>query len=66
MPGSTYFEGGIWDNIGKENEEMYNTFVAKIPFGCMARPKEITDAIVFMASQRASWISGATLLIDGV
>ena len=29
-------------------------------------PEEVANAIVFVASERASWVSGVTLLVDGV
>ena len=36
-----------------------------VPLKRFAMPEEIADAVVFLASCRASFITGATLLIDG-
>ena len=38
---------------------------AKLPLGRMARPEEIANAVVFLASPRASYITGAILAMDG-
>ena len=36
-----------------------------IPAGRLGRPEEVADLIAFLASQRASYITGASILIDG-
>jgi 3-oxoacyl-[acyl-carrier protein] reductase len=35
------------------------------PIGRIAEPREIADAVVFLASERASFITGVSLLVDG-
>lgn len=39
--------------------------VARIPMGRMAAPEEIARAVVFLASEQASYVNGATLTMDG-
>lgn len=39
--------------------------VANIPLGRMVEPAEFADAVVFLASDRANYITGQTIVIDG-
>lgn len=66
IPGNVYFEGGRWDELRKADsigiEEYINNNVPMKRFG---KPEEIADAIAFMVSERASFITGTTIVIDG-
>jgi NAD(P)-dependent dehydrogenase (short-subunit alcohol dehydrogenase family) len=46
-------------------EEARKRSVARIPMGRMAAPEEIASAVVFLASDQASYITGVTLAMDG-
>ncbi len=48
-----------------ENPEMYDRVVALHPIGRFAQPIEIARAILFLASDEASFITGACLVVDG-
>jgi len=37
----------------------------EIPLGRLGRPEELADLVVFLASERASYITGATIQVDG-
>ena len=64
-PGNTYFKGGVWASIEQENRELFDTATALNPTGRMGRPEEAAVAIVFLASPRASRVSGTNLVVDG-
>ncbi|MFL6208185.1 MAG: SDR family oxidoreductase [Pyrinomonadaceae bacterium] len=50
---------------GKSKDEMIKTWAAQIPAGRLADPAEIAAAVAFLASERASYITGVTLQVDG-
>lgn len=64
-PGNTYFTGGVWENIEKNNPELFSTSLALNPTGRMATPQEIANAVTFLASPAASFIYGTNLVVDG-
>jgi len=65
-PGSTLHPGGSWDRKRKADPEGIARFVEnELPYGRFGTPEEIAAAIVFLASPRASLITGACLTVDG-
>ena len=64
-PGPVYFEGGPWAQIEKAMPKMYESTLKTCPQGRMGTPEEIANAVVFLASPRASLITGAHLVADG-
>jgi 3-oxoacyl-[acyl-carrier protein] reductase len=65
-PGSILFEGGSWWKRQQENPTAIAEFVAhELPFGRFGRPEEVGDVVAFVASSRASWISGTSVVVDG-
>ena len=41
------------------------TFTTQVPLGRLALPDEIADAVLFLASDRARFITGQALVVDG-
>jgi 3-oxoacyl-[acyl-carrier protein] reductase len=64
-PGNTYFEGGIWNNIEKGNPDFFKMAMGLNPTGRMGTAEEVAAGVVFLASPKASRISGTNLIIDG-
>ncbi len=50
---------------GVPEEEIKNRWTAEIPLRRLGKPEEIADTIVWLASERASYITGQTILVDG-
>ena len=64
-PGNVYFKGGVWNVLEQSNPELFRTMVGRNPMGRMGTPQEVANAVVFLASPRASFITGTNLIIDG-
>ena len=50
---------------GIDADEALRRVTARLPIGRIARPEEIADAVLFLASARASYVTGAILAMDG-
>jgi 3-oxoacyl-[acyl-carrier protein] reductase len=65
-PGSILFEGGSWWKRQQENPDAIADFVRReLPFGRFGRAEEVGEVVAFLASPRASWIAGTSIVIDG-
>jgi 3-oxoacyl-[acyl-carrier protein] reductase len=65
-PGSISFPGGSWDRRQREDPEGIARFIAEeLPFGRFGCAEEVGDVVAFLASPRASWVSGASITVDG-
>jgi 3-oxoacyl-[acyl-carrier protein] reductase len=64
-PGNVYFKGGVWNIVEERNPEMFASMLARNPMGRMGTPEEVANAVIFLASPRASFITGTNLIIDG-
>ncbi len=51
--------------LGKSEAEIFDAWAADAPLQRLGEPREVADAIVWLASERASYITGQTLLVDG-
>ena len=65
-PGSISFPGGSWHRRQQEEPEAMADFIRlSLPFGRFGRAEEVGNVVAFLASPRASWVSGATMTVDG-
>ena len=64
-PGSIEFANGLWDTFRRSNPDFYAMVLGTIPWGRMGTPEEVANAALFLVSDRASWITGVCLGVDG-
>jgi 3-oxoacyl-[acyl-carrier protein] reductase len=64
-PGTVLFEGGVWAGIRDGRPEFFQQMITRNPTGRMGTPEEIAAAAVFLASPRASFVTGSNLVVDG-
>jgi 3-oxoacyl-[acyl-carrier protein] reductase len=65
-PGSIMFEGGSWWKRQQADPTGIAQFIEQeLPFGRFGKPDEVGAVIAFLASAKASWISGTTVVVDG-
>jgi 3-oxoacyl-[acyl-carrier protein] reductase len=50
---------------GRSEKEIGQTWIDQIPLGRLGKPEELADAIVWLASNQASFVTGQTILVDG-
>lgn len=71
LPGATMTDRleGIIQNKSKVNgktlKEVRDAMLAEIPVGRFAETEEIADAVLFLASEKAAYINGVSLAVDG-
>jgi 3-oxoacyl-[acyl-carrier protein] reductase len=65
-PGSVAFPGGSWGRRLEEDPEGMARFVEQnIPMGRFGTPEEIANVVTFLCSDKASWVTGACINVDG-
>lgn len=65
-PGSTMFPGGSWHRRQQADPAAMAEFIKReLPFGRFGRPEEVGAVVAFLASSKASWVSGASIVVDG-
>ncbi len=65
-PGNVLFPGGSWDvKIKQDPERVEKLISATVPMQRFGTPEEIASAALFLCSDKASFITGSVLVVDG-
>ena len=64
-PGSIEFPGGSWERRRTTDPALYEATLRQIPFGRYGTPDEVAEVVLFLASARARWVTGQTVVVDG-
>ena len=55
----------VFNSRGAYTPAQYEAIRGTIPFDRLGTAEEVANAVVFLASERASWVTGVTLSVDG-
>ena len=65
-PGNIFTPGGTWDHKLRENPQAVEAMLLRdVPLQCLGKAEWVADAVCFLASSRAQFITGANLVVDG-
>ena len=53
------------NNLGMTEHQFKKTIVSAIPMGRMGNPNEVTNVVLFLASDDSSFVTGIELFVDG-
>lgn len=65
-PGNVLFPGGSWErHLAERRDEVQHQIESEVPLRRFGQPQEIADLIVFLSSDRAAFITGSCVVVDG-
>lgn len=65
-PGNILVSGGIWDRkLRSDPDSIHDMLEHEVPLGRLGTPEDVANAVSFLASEKASFITGACLVVDG-
>jgi 3-oxoacyl-[acyl-carrier protein] reductase len=65
-PGSIMFPGGGWAARREREPEAFAEFEKReFPWGRLGSAEEVADVVTFVLSDRASWVNGTNIAVDG-
>jgi 3-oxoacyl-[acyl-carrier protein] reductase len=65
-PGNIYFKDGTWDKKMQEDSKRVKEYIRQsVPLNRFGTPNDVAQAVSFLCSEEASFISGANIIVDG-
>lgn len=65
-PGSIMFPGGGWAARQEREPEAFAAWIDReLPWGRLGTPEEVADVVTFVLSERATWVNGTHIAVDG-
>jgi 3-oxoacyl-[acyl-carrier protein] reductase len=65
-PGSILFPGGGWAARQQHEPEAFAAWIDReLPWGRLGTPEEVADVVTFVLSERANWVNGTHIAVDG-
>lgn len=66
LPGNIYFKNSTWDEKMNSNPiSVRDMLKEKVPLNKFGNPQDIANAVLFLSSDKATFITGASLTVDG-
>lgn len=65
-PGNILFPGSTWENkLNDKKDETLAYISREVPLKRFGKPEEVADLVAFLSSEKAAFITGSTIVIDG-
>ena len=64
-PGPIHVDSGFWGDVQRQAPDQYQATAARHPLKRLGTPQEVANAVLFLASPSASWVTGVNLTVDG-
>jgi len=55
----------VWKERAERNPHVFEDLKPWYPLGRVGKPKDIAEAVLFLASARSEWMTGSEMVVDG-